>query len=227
MAELATIGDNNPPSNYDLIREEFDLAEAESWLDGQEVENDDQMKAVDDLIKSVKAAEKKAKDQKEAEFRPHKQAADAVTAAWKPALDDIGRIRQGLLAITGAYKTKRAAEQEAIRKAKEAEAERLRREAEAAERDADMKDIEQRREADAISFEAREAERAAQSVEKITGLRTFTVAEIVDGKACINWIAQNDRPALQAFMDDYVQKETRKGVRGIGGVEIRQEKRAV
>ena len=227
MNELAPVGHNNPPSELDVLREQFDLEEVENWLDGESVENDDQMAVVDALLKNVKAAENEAKSQKETEFRPHKTAADGVVAKWKITLDDLSRMRTGLIAIVSDYKVKKAEEQEAIRKAKEAEAERLRLEAEAAQRNVDMGNIEERREADAISLEARQASKQASDVEKIKGLRTYTVPTITDPKACLNWIAQNDRPAVEDFMDQYVIRKTREGERNIAGVEIQQEKRAV
>ena len=84
---------------------------------------------------------------------------------------------------------------------------------------ADMKDVSQRRTADQLAAEAMEAERALQAVtkDKVSGLRKTTVPEIVDPKACINWIASNDKPALREFMEIYVARKTREGVRGIDG----------
>lgn len=224
---MTDIGHNNPPSELEQLYEEFDLLEVDNWLDGFEVENDDQMKVVDELVKTIKSAEKAAKDRKEAEYRPHKLACDDVVEKWKPALDELGKLRKGLLGIVGNYKAKRAAEQEAIRREKEAEAARLEAEAEAAKRDVDMTDVSQRREADAIDLEARRKSKEAADVEKIKGLRTFWVHEVTDPKACINWIAKNDKPALQAFMEDYVKRQSRDTASRIDGVTVRAEKRAV
>lgn len=230
-ANVATIGHNNPPSAQDELKALYAdaISEAENWCDGERVQNDGQMRDVDKLIASIKDAERTAKAHKEGEFRPHKDAADAVIAAWKPLLDDLDRIKKSLLSIVGNYKTEKARKVAEEQRRLEAEAEARKREAEAAQRDVDMGDVNQRREADAIAFEAREAERAAQAAkkDKPTGLRTFTVPHIVDRRACINWIAVNDKTALSEFMDDYVKRKTREGVRGIDGVEVRQEQRAV
>ena len=60
MNDMAPIGHNNPPSIIDDTLAPFGdtIAEAENWADGSPVENEAQMKAVDDLIAGIKAAEK-------------------------------------------------------------------------------------------------------------------------------------------------------------------------
>jgi hypothetical protein len=231
MNAPAKIGHNGPPDALeDLIAKWADtILEVENWLDGAPVENEGQMKAVDALLAAVKDAEGEAKDAKEAEYRPHKLACDAVVTRWKPVLDDFDRMKKGLAAAVTAFKNKLAAEKEAERRKAWEEAEAKRRAAEEAQRTADMADLDARRKADELAAEAREAERQAQAAKKDTvkGLRTYTIPEITDPKACINWIAQNDKPALLEFMTAYVERKTREGVRGIAGVEVRSEKRAV
>lgn len=231
MNAPSKIGHNNPPDPIDEIRAKFadTILEVENWLDGSPVENEGQMKAVDALLASVKEAESAAKAAKEDEYRPHKAACDAVISRWKPVLDDLDRMKKGLAAAVTAFKNKLAAEKEAEKRRAYEEAEAKRRAAEEAQRTADMADLEARRRADELAAEAREAERQAQAArdDKVKGLRTYTIPEIVDPRACINWIAQNDKPALLAFMEEYVARKTREGVRGIGGVEVRTEKRAI
>jgi hypothetical protein len=231
MNAPAQIGHNNPPDAIDEIREKFadTLSEVENWLDGGAVENEGQMKAVDALLAAVKEARTAAEEGKEAEYRPHKAACDAVVARWKPVLEDLDRMKKGLAAAVTAFKNKLAAEKEAERRRAYEEAEAKRREAEAAQRAADMANLEERRRADELAAQAREAERAAQAAKKDTvkGLRTYHVPEIVDGTALARWIWVNDRPAMQEFLTAYVERKTREGVRGIAGVEVRTEKRAV
>lgn len=231
MNAPAKIGHNNPPDAIEEIKARFadTILEVENWLDGAAVENEAQMKAVDALLASVKEARTAAEEAKEAEYRPHKDACDTVVSRWKPILEDFDRMKKGLAAAVTAFKNKLAAEKEAERRKAWEEAEAKRKAAEEAQRTADMADLEARRAADELAAQAREAERLAQAAKKDTvkGLRTYHVPEIVDPKACINWIAQNDREAVMAFMEEYVARKTREGVRGIAGVEVRTEKRAV
>ncbi len=229
MNELAAIGHNQPPPDPASIKSEYSdlILEVENWLDGYAVETEDQMKSVDALLKGVKDAEKEAKAAKETAYRPHKEAGDAVVAEWKPLLDDFGRMKSGLTTIVGKFKTRLAAEKAAEARRLRDEADNKAREAGAAKNQADMGNIEERREADDLAARAREMERAAQAVEKVTGLRTFTVPGIVDPKACINWIVRNDKPAVMEFMEGYVARAVREGRRDIDGVIIRKEKRAV
>ena len=225
------IGHNQPPSAIDEVRAEFSdfFLEAENWCDGEKVKNDAQMEAVDQLIADIKRADKAAKDGKEEEFRPHKKAADAVVAAWKPLIDDITRYKSALLATVGDYKKQKAREAEIERQRLADEAAAKEREAQAAQRAVDMADVAQRKEADDLAAEARQMEREAQAAAKAkpTGMRKFWTHEIEDGKAFINWLAVNDKPAVLAFMDEYARKAVREGVRDIPGVKIYQDQRAV
>ncbi len=230
MTSAVEIGHNNPPDPIEEIRAAHldSMQEAENWLDGQDVENEDQMKAVDGLLSDLKEAKKSWTEAKELEYRPHKIACDAVVDRYKPFGKEIEDLTSGLKSVLTRFKAKLRAEQEAREREARKEAERKAAEALAAQEAVDMKNIEERREADRLAAEARQAEREAQEIgkSKVKGLRTFTAAEIVDYGACVNWIRENDRDALVSFMDGYVTKATREGVRGIDGVEVRQERRA-
>jgi chemotaxis protein histidine kinase CheA len=155
------------------IQNEFEgvFAEVANWLDGTPVESDEHMRAVDSLLAAVKDAARMAKDAKEAEYRPHKAACDAVVTRWKAFLDDLDRQAKGLAAAASDYKRKREAERQAAEREARAEAERKKAEAEAAARAASKNDIEAQREAAALAREA------AQAQGKIAELR----AEIIVG----------------------------------------------
>lgn len=231
MNVVANIGHNNPPDPMEEIQANYDdvFSEVQNWLDGSDVENEGQMKAVDALLKDVKEAEKEAKAAKETEYRPHKDAGDKVISRWKVFFDNLGIMKKGLAAAQTPFKNKLAAEKEAARRAKWEEAEKARKDAERVAKEAEPTDLEAQREAAAAMEAAQDAQKAATAANKDTvkGMRTYTVAEIDDYQACINWIAANDKPALSAWMDDYVARQTREGKRGIGGVTVRSEKRAV
>jgi len=58
MTNPAPIGHNSPPDPIDEALAPYGdaISEAENWLDGTPVENEDQMKAVDAVIKDIRAA---------------------------------------------------------------------------------------------------------------------------------------------------------------------------
>lgn len=223
--------DHNQPPNpiRELWAKHSDtIDEVEHWLDGVEVETEGQMKAVDALIKDIKTIEKEAKAGKDSEYCPHKDGCDRVIARWKEPLDDLIHLRTGLLKVVGPFKQALADEKEAIKRAAYAEARAKEAEAQAALETVDEKDIKAVRAADALVAEAMDARGAAHAArdDKVLGLRKTYVSTIVDAKACINWIATNDRDAVMEFIEAYVARKTREGVRDIAGVTVTEERKA-
>ncbi len=226
--EVPAIGHNMPPSPIESALAPFSdsIAEAELWLDGKPVENEAQMKAADDLLKSVKAAKKAVEAAEESEARPIYDAWKAAKARYAPTITDLDRIAKGLIAILDGFKRKLAAEKaEAERKAR-AEAEAKMRAAQEAARLADAANIEAQRAAAQAQAEAEEAARraAVASKDTVKGMRTVSRYEIEDGRAAINWIAVNDRPAMAAFLEEYVRRNHRD--KQIAGVRTWQEREA-
>lgn len=226
MNAPAQIGHNNPPDPIDEALAPFGdfISEAENWLDGEPVSDEGQMRAVDDLLKHIKAAEKAVKTAEEAEARPLHDAWKAAKARYKPTIDDLARIKTGLVAIVDAFKRKLAKEREEAERKARAEAERARREAEAAARAADAADIEaQRRAAEAqAAADLAQAQAAAASKQQVKGLRTTTMHEVTDHRAALHWIARNDREAITEFVDAYAKRHHRD--KTIDGVRVWQEK---
>lgn len=222
------IGGNNPPDPMEDIQARYDdtFAEVANWLDGLPVEDEAQMKAVDALLAAVKDAEKDAKAAKEDEYRPHKDAGDAVIARWEPFLDDLDRQKKGLTAAVDGFKRKLAAEKaEAERKARAEAWEATRAAREAAEA-ANAADLEaQRAAADAkrVAEEA-QARAAAAAKDTVKGLRAHTDYVVLDGTGLARWMWQNARDELEGFMADYARRN-KLVLPGI--VEARTERRAV
>jgi hypothetical protein len=218
---------NNPPDPIDTALEPFGdtITEAEGWLDGSAVENEGQMTAVDALIKGMKSAKKAVEAADESATKPMYDAWKAEKARYKPTLDDLDRIIKGLVAAVDTFKRKLAAEKEAARKEAERLAWEATRAAEKAAREADASNIEATRAAAQAMADAEAAQRASMAANKDTvkGLRTYTIHEITDGTACARWIWQNDRDAILAWMQAYVDRSTGP----IDGVTVRTEKRAV
>lgn len=222
------VGHNNPPDPIDEALAPFGdfISEAEVWLDGSAVEDESQMKAVDAILKQIKAAEKAVKEAEESEAKPIYDAWKEAKARFAPTLTDLDRIKKGLVAIVDTFKRKLAAEKaEAERKAR-AEAERKMREAQEAARLADETNIEAQRAAAQAKADADAAVKAVAVASKDTvkGMRTVTRFEVTDYKAAINWIARNDRDALMAFVDEYARRNHKSKV--IGGVRTWDDKEA-
>lgn len=229
MNKPATIGHNRPPNPIDdaLAAHGDTIAEAEAWLDGQAVETEGAMKAVDTLLAGIKAAIKDVSAGEESEAKPLYDDWKRTKERWKPTLDDLDRIKRGLVALVDGFKRKLAAEKaEAERKAwKEAEAKRLA--AEEAARAANVADIESQRAAAAAMAEAAAADKALAAARKgkVTGLRDTDMYAIDDRKAALHWIAREDRDAVTAFVDEYVRRNFRE--RPIDGVRTWREKVAI
>ena len=87
-------------------------------------------------------------------------------------------------------------------------------------------DIDAQRAADAAKAEAEAAAKAAKAASKnqVKGLRTVTKYEITDHRDALHWIAQHDRDAVTAFIEDYVRRNHRAA--NIAGVRVWQEKEA-
>lgn len=229
MNAPAVIGHNNPPDPIDEAIAPFGdvISEAESWLDGQKVENEGQMKAADVLLKGVKAARKAVDDARDTATKPLHDAWKGEVARWKPTQDDLDRLAKGLVALLDDFKRKLAAEKEAARK----EAERLAweetRKAQEAARLADASNIEATRAAAAAMEAAEEAQRKAAEAAKDTvkGLRTVTKYEVTDHRALLNWIAKNDRDAITDFINDWARKE-HKARANADGLRVWTEKEA-
>jgi len=219
---------NNPPDPIDEALAPFGdaITEAESWLDGTPVENEGQMKAVDALIKDMKAAKKAVEGAEESEAKPIYDQWKAAKERYKPTLTDLDRIVKGLVATVDAFKRKLAAEKEAARK----EAERLAweetRKAQEAARLADATNIEAQREAVAAMEAAEAAQKAAQAAAKdtVNGLRTVTRYAVEDYRAALHWIAANDRDAMTAFIEEYARKNHK--TKTIAGVNVWETKEA-
>ena len=141
------LGHNNPPSAIDDALTPYGdaITEAEGWLDGTEVTTEGQMKAVDMLIKEIKAAKKAVEAAEESEAKPIYDAWKAAKDRYKPTLTDLDRIVKGLVATVDAFKRRLAAEKEADRKKAEAEAWEATRKAQEAARQAAETDIEAQR----------------------------------------------------------------------------------
>ena len=222
------MGHNNPPDPIDEALAPYGdaISEAENWLDGSPVETEDQMKAVDAIIKEIRSAKSDLAKAKKSATAPLHDIWKAEIARWKPTEDDIERRLKGLAAVVDPFKRKLAEEKEAAKRAAYEEARRKEREAEEAARKANASDYEAATEAARLQAEAIEAKKAASAANKDTvkGLRTVTRYAIEDHRSALHWIAGNDRDAITAFIDEYVRRNHKSAQ--IDGVKVWQEKEA-
>lgn len=229
MNAPAAIGHNLPPDPIDEALAPFGdvITEAEGWLDGQKVENEDQMKAADALIKGVKAARKAVDEARDLVTKPLHDAWKTEVARWKPTQDDLDRIVKGLVALVDDFKRKLAAEKEEARRKAEAEAWEKTRAAQEAARLADASNIEATRAAAAAMEQAEEAQRLAALAAKDTvkGLRTVTRYQILDHRALLNFIAKNARDDVTAFIEEWARKN-HKAFPKADGLKVWEEKEA-
>lgn len=219
---------NNPPDPIDeaLAPHGDTIDEAEGWLDGALVENEGQMNAVDALTKGIKEALKDVIAGEKSAAAPLHDAWKAEKARWKPSIDDLVRLRDGLIAAVSPFKKKLADEKKAAERAAWEAADKARREADALVAQANAADISAQREAAEAKQAAMDAKRAAQTQAKDTvkGMRKVMRYEITDYKAALHDIAANHRDAMTAFIKAFVASNFKKMT--IAGVRVWEEKEA-
>lgn len=226
MNPRAIAGGNSPPDPISEATAPYQdaIEEAQSWLDGAEVENEGQMKAVDALTKDIKAALKAVVDGQKSASAPLHDAWKAELETWKPTIADLTMIRDGLVSAVGKFKKALQAKRDEEQRIAAAAAAKARREAEEAARAASVSDIEAQREAAEKLRAAQDAAKAVKAVDVPKGMRTVHKFTVADHKAALHWIARNDRDAVTAFVDAYVQKNHRAAP--IDGVKSWTEKEA-
>lgn len=228
MNQLAPIGHNQPPNPIDIALAPYgdDISEAESWLDGKPVENEGQMKAVDALRKSIRAARQAVEAAEKSACAPLHDAWKAEKARFKPTLDDLAdRLEKGLVALVDGYKRRLAAEKAEAERLARAEAAAAAAVAREAARAAEATDIEATRvAAEAKAAAEAAARRAAEaSKDQVKGLRTVTETVVVNELELARWLWMNDREAVLAFNAERARK-LKLNIPGV--VEQRTERRA-
>jgi len=225
---MSNIGHNNPPDPIDVALAPYAdvIEEAGNWLDGEPVQDEAQLKATDDLLKSIKSAIKDVKNARDDATKPLHEAWKAEVARWKPTQDDLDRVAKGIVAAQDPFKRHLAAQKEAEKRAAWEAAEKAKREAMEAARAAQASDIQAQRDAAEKAAMAQQAAQEASAKQKDTvkGMRTVHRYEIQDHRAALHWIAQNDRDAMTAFIEAYIDKH-HKGTE-IEGVKRWTEKEA-
>ncbi len=215
---------NNPPpiEAFSLhIEELFSLVSG--TVAGATVTTDEQESALDALLDDVRKARKGADTQRDAEKRPHDDAANAVQALWKPLLSRCDMAKAEIIALLTPYRNaKKKAKDEAARLARE-EAEAKQRAAQDALKASD--DLETRFAAEAQLKQASKLTAVANKIDRsATGLRTKWRAEVHDFKALLRHYLDRRPEEMKAWLVEQADKDVRAGERNIPGVTAIEEK---
>lgn len=237
MTAPAPIG-HNRPDPFTLFSESIEdlLIEANNYLDGGEIENEDQEAAVASLRTRLRRERGAADDQRAAEKKPHDEAGRAVQEKWKPLLE---RADTALAAANSVLTKFLVRKDEANRAAAETarqEAEKL-AEAAAQTRHAanpdSLADQTAIRERDKAAEEARQratrldkAKPQARGGERAVGLRKSYRAEITDPVTFGKWAWKHRREDYLKFLGELAERESRQGPKGIPGIIVHEEKKA-
>lgn len=210
MNAHAEIGHNQPPTPMEICASEHDAAisEAQNWGDGVLVESEDQMKAVDQVIKGLKTYRTALNKAGKEYTQPAHEIWKGRVSEVKVYTDDADLLQKAMVALVAPFKAKLAAEKEAERQAAWEAARQAEREAAEIAARANAANIEQTREAEdakAVAMEAKKLASAAQK-DKVKGLRTVTRHEILSMRDLVNWIATNDKAAMAEFAMEYARK---------------------
>lgn len=233
------IGDNLPPDPFTLISESIEdlLLEANNYLDGKEIENEEQEAAVASILTRLRREANAADDQRKAEKKPHDDAAKAVQIKWNPLLEKADVAVTTAKSALTSYLRKKDEAQRAAARALQEEAEQAAlaavRTAEVANPDslADQTALRVRREAAAALTKAaaRAGKQRAQAKggERAVGLRSVWTPALVDPCAALKHYRERQPDELKAWLLEQAQKDVRNGARSIPGFTITESKEAV
>ena len=236
----AVIGANEPPepTPFEAARETLtDLeAEAQNYLDGDEITSQAVADDVGKLLDAIRKARKVADEARADEKRAYDEAANAVQAKWKPLLEMADRVakvaKAALTPWLMAQEAEKRAREDAARivaEAAAAEAQRLAAAATGSLADAKARDaaIENAEAAAADLARAAKAKASAKGGARAVSLRLSYTAEVTDARAYLNHVARTRPDDLTAWLGEHAQSAVRMGARSLPGVEIKEVRVAV
>lgn len=240
-ARDANTDNQPPPFEYWSMRADDLFGEAENWLDGDPIANEQQAEAVTALKAMLQAGEKEAEAARSAEKKPFLDAGREVDAKWKPVIDRLAKART--VAQRALTPWLEAVEAENRRKAEVARiaAEQERRRLEEAQKLAALSsDLASEDQVEAAEAAAKEAARVAREAEKETAvvrtgagkatLRTEWLVNVKDYRELLNYYLRH-RPdvadELRKWLFAQAKKDVRGGARSLPGCSIWDEKRAI
>jgi len=218
------------------------LLEARNWADGTKLASQEQADEVGRLIVKLRAAVRTAGERLDTETKPHNEALTEIRGRYNPLIGDASKKGSAILAMAALKRTadgwllQLQAEKDRLAKIARDEADKAAEAARKAFAESQVTDLAAREQAEELLDKAKEADKAARQVEKskvqlatggrAIGLRTTTVATIVDRKAVLRFYAATKGDALEAFLKTLVDADCRAKVFGIPGVEYSQKQEA-
>lgn len=236
----AVIGNNAPPSPYELAAKAVDdiCGEAQLWLDGASVESAETAAGIDNLKKLIAKARKEADEARKVENKPFDDGKAEVQSRYNPLLARADLAKDACNKALAPWLIKERARIDAETAEARRIADEKRRVAEDAIRAADATNLAARVAAEALVKDAKKADGAANRTERqtataggglgrATGLRSYAVAAIIDPVAAARWAWQTHREQMETFIRDLAQGDAAHGKRDIPGFAITIEQRAV
>lgn len=230
------IGHNAAPASEEHAAAIAELEiEAQAYLTGVPIPNQQTADELGELVGKVRAAEKAADAARVEEKRPHDEAAKAVQDAYKPILDKAKRIQVTAKGLLGAWMLKLEDEKrERERNAREAAA-RLEEEARKARADA-AGDLEGMEAAEELFEQSKTQAIAARVIAKQdsgvkaggrkVALRTVKTLVVEDEAELMRWAWRVHRDLVCEFVTGLARKDMRDGVGGIPGTRVEERKEA-
>lgn len=249
MAELAHdvanvrihLGANNPPepTPYEGVRVHIEdlQVEAQNWLDGSTVGNEQEAQAIAALLDDLRKAGKAADEARKLEAKPFDDGKAEVQARYKPLLSSVETAVDACKKALATWLAKLEAE-------KRAQAEAARREADAkvqaaadAAKAAAANDLTARLAAETLANEALAAQKAATKAEKdranVKGgaraatLRTSYRPVMTDRREALEHYWQIRRADIEEVLMGFAREDASCGKRQIPGFEVIEERTVV
>ena len=237
---LSTTGNDriHPGANMspaEIIFGEIDAFydEAGNWADGSDIENDEQLEAVDTLDKALLKAGQEADRLRIEAKKPHDDAAQAVQDTFNPYVQKgkgkVDMARAALNVPRTKYKAAKAAEAAAIAAKARAEFEEQQRIAREAMQ-ASSGNLEAREQAEQQQTAAKAAEKIMKKAEKAattgTGLRTYWDTAVTDPRALAAHYWKTRSADVDAFFLSLAKSDVHNGARSLPGCAITEQKKA-
>tara|TARA_R110000822_G_scaffold281251_1_gene402948 strand:+ start:4796 stop:5557 length:762 start_codon:yes stop_codon:yes gene_type:complete len=186
--------------------------EAKNWLDGADVETEEQGEEIAKLLQITRDAFKQYDGFRKAEKAPLDEAVALVQGRYNPLLRRLTSVIDGCRSVLGTWQAKKAAELEA-------EQRRLREEADAAEAEAQkafatsgVGDLDRREAAEAAADRAKIADMVARKQAKETaavkgfgkaiGMRRRRVTEVEDYQVFARYAWREHRAQMEVFLEN-------------------------
>lgn len=221
----AGLGHNNPPAFDQSVVDGFDerisdfLEVTQTWLDLEEVTDEQQAGLLTDQIDGLRGLYKEVDIARKAAKKPHDDAGKAVQAAFTPLLTKLKMSADKLKPKLEAYATKRAREEEQRKQRELAEAEARRKEAEAKAKAAEASgdigaQVDAQEAAEQAEKDAKEAAKAPDTkVRSATGAgRTMalrTVKEVEITNINVLFMHYSDEPKIAELLTSLATAEVR------------------